>query len=449
MSLVDKLNPTHLMTINHHRFDGDSISNPLTLGVWLRALESHLEHTLNSPSEMNEGFVLKRDYTDEARIIHETLLWCSQLLINLIQVESGKTFDASAPPTDASGAAAQSGETAWQRHVASRESMNALWEILLDATNLVETMLKTSPVSLQGWSSFKNVLMREVRSSDAAERIKSVVNVENAALLPTDLISLNEKIAPEALGADMHVIFLCLTRQLEYLSFIEKSLKGGQSLKPLLPIFTLVNSETSELLEHIEQRALKYVATEKHILEALDGTAYALRMELRKAFEYELAGVKAERQPHYVYAKIENAHGLLRNCYQQSIVSLAQLFEPELQGTQLFGFFQTKLDESLSLRGALWKLLRTVRQTAQDHAETKLANLSELLGAFREHNMRFLMYKDWESFERFNEEIEQANGKPQIVHVLHRFEAYLETLFSQVNMRAVLSNHPFDANQTA
>jgi hypothetical protein len=226
-------------------------------------------------------------------------------------------------------------------------------------------------------------------------------------------------------------------------------LKGGQSLKPLLPIFTLVNSETSELLEHIEQRALKYVATEKHILEALDGTAYALRMELRKAFEYELAGVKAERQPHYVYAKIENAHGLLRNCYQQSIVSLAQLFEPELQGTQLFSFFQTKLDESLSLRGELWKLLRTVRKTAQDHAETKLANLSELLGAFREHDLRFLMYKDRESFERFNEEIEQATGKPQIVHVLHRFEAYLETLFSQVNMRAVLSNHPFDTNQTA
>jgi len=55
------------------------------------------------------------------------------------------------------------------------------------------------------------------------------------------------------------------------------------------------------------------------------------------------------------------------------------------------------------------------------------------------------MYKDWEPLERFQEEIESAHMAAQLEQTLHRFEAFLETLFGQVNMRVILAAHPFDA----
>jgi hypothetical protein len=58
--------------------------------------------------------------------------------------------------------------------------------------------------------------------------------------------------------------------------------------------------------------------------------------------------------------------------------------------------------------------------------------------------MRALFYKDLETVERFIEEILRTQSKNDIVPILHRFGAYLETLFGQVNMRTVLANHPFD-----
>lgn len=411
------------MTTNHSRFDTEGIEGPLALGVWLRALQSYAESSITSADGAGEEFVLRRDYADDARIVHEVLLRCSQLAVRLAQSE---------PDRPAAG-----------------EGMDALCEVIRDATHLVEAMMKTQGVGLQGWASFNNVLLRELDNSAAAERVKSAVADESAEAVPRELTALAERVTPEALGDDLHVVFAALTRQLEYLNFIETSLKVGQALKPLLPVFTLVSRESSELLEHIEKRALKYPHAEKHVLEALDGTAYAIRMELRKAFDFELAGVRGERQPHYAYAKFENAHGLLRNCFQQSIVGLAQLFEPELEGALLFEFFQTKLDQSLSLRGELWRLLRAVRRAVEEGPQAKLPHLMELLGAFRENSLRFLMYKDWEAFERFCEELEGAGGTPQMSHVLHRFEAYLETLLSQVNMRAVLADHPFDPNEPA
>jgi hypothetical protein len=57
--------------------------------------------------------------------------------------------------------------------------------------------------------------------------------------------------------------------------------------------------------------------------------------------------------------------------------------------------------------------------------------------------MRFLMYKDWETFERFVEEVLKTQNKKDLTPILHRFGAYLETLFGQVNMRGVLASHPF------
>lgn len=409
------------MTTNQSRLDTAAISGPLALGVWLRALQSYAESSITSTDGAGEESVLKRDYADDARIVHEVLLRCSQLAVGLAQTDE--------PPAG--------------------EGMDALCEVVRDATHLVEAMLRTQGVGLQGWASFNNVLLRELGNSAAAERVKSAVAAESAEAVPRELSALAEKITPEALGDDLHAVFAALTRQLQYLNFIETSLKGDQALKPLLPVFTLVSRESSDLLEHIEKRALKYPHAEKRVLEALDGTAYAIRMELRKAFDYELAGVRGERQPHYAYAKFENAHGLLRNCFQQSIVSLAQLFEPELEGAQLFGFFQTKLDQSLSLRRELWRLLRAVRRAVEERPEAKLPHLLELLTSFRENSLRLLMYKDREAFERFYEEIEGASDGPQMTHVLHRFEAYLETLLSQVNMRAVLADHPFDPNEPA
>ncbi len=58
--------------------------------------------------------------------------------------------------------------------------------------------------------------------------------------------------------------------------------------------------------------------------------------------------------------------------------------------------------------------------------------------------MQNLMYKDWESFDIFVEELSRTRDVAEALPLMHRFGAYLDTLFGQVNMRAVLKDHPFD-----
>jgi hypothetical protein len=167
-------------------------------------------------------------------------------------------------------------------------------------------------------------------------------------------------------------------------------------------------------------------------------------MELRKVFSHELVDMVSLRQAPAIYIKVENANGLLRDSFRQSAIGLAQLFNPAIEGAQLFDAFQTKLDQSLALRRDLWTLSQLVRRAEKEQAVSATERLMKKLVIFHEGSLRYLMFKDWESCERFMEEVGAARGAAELAPVLHRFAAYLEALSSQVNMRAVLLNHPFD-----
>jgi len=233
---------------------------------------------------------------------------------------------------------------------------------------------------------------------------------------------------------------------LDLLGFVESSLAADEPLKGTLPVFTLLREESRALLDLIVERTLRIEGLDPAVHEYLDGAAYAIRMELRKAFEHELVGLSSQRSAPLVFGKVENAHGLLRDCFQQSVIGVARAFDAQLDGSGLFNNFRTKLEQSLLLRQELWEVLTAVRRADKEQEPAALRNLMLRLSHFRDGSLRFLMYKDWEALERFVEEASAAKSSANLQPVLHRFHAFLETLFGQVNMRAVLADHPFDTD---
>jgi len=126
------------------------------------------------------------------------------------------------------------------------------------------------------------------------------------------------------------------------------------------------------------------------------------------------------------------------------VISFAKLIEPNLEPTEIFPNFQSKLEQSLSLRQALWEILQAVKKAEQNPETYPLDSLHTQLIDFLGLTLQFLFYKDMETVERFIEEVLITTSQKDLVPILHRFGAYLETLFGQVNMRVVLAKHPFE-----
>jgi hypothetical protein len=411
-----------------------------TLGLWLSALNSFFKVGNHPLGETEQSESSSRDWSNELRIARRCLLQSAQLALSMsaprAAVEDSANLTGTGElrmPASVSGPAPASDDTV------------ALAETLSNLCAMCEAMMEARAVSFHAWSHLGKMMARELEQSIVAQRLMRSADYYAGAGLQAPLLNItrNEN-GPTAQGADLRFIFTTLARMLERLRFIENVLRRDQPLKFLLPVFTLLHEEARSLLEFIETRAMRTEGLEEALFDTLDGTNYAVSMELRKVFAHELVGLSTLRQPTIIYAKVENAYGLLRDCFQQSTVALAQLFDPQLEGAQLFDTFQTKLQQSLALRRDLWTLLLLVRRAEKERDQRPVAPLLERLAQFREGSLRYLMYKDWEACERFMEEVGAARGAVELAPVLHRFGAYLETLHGQVNMRAVLANHPFE-----
>jgi hypothetical protein len=120
--------------------------------------------------------------------------------------------------------------------------------------------------------------------------------------------------------------------------------------------------------------------------------------------------------------------------------------DPKIVAGDLFPQFETKLGQSLALRKDLWLVLQSVQAAEQNPDKKLLEAVNQELRSFLDRSLSYLFHKDRETLERFSEEIFATSEKKDIVPILHRFGAYIETLLGQVNMRTVLANHPFDPN---
>jgi len=430
--------PTYVAEESTRQVREDYIAEAGELGLWLASLRSFL-----SPKNQPGGArprPTERDYRCEAEALREILFRCLHLTSDLAGELRARRRAAEAGAVNPAPDARDSGT----RAELDADMVARLGESLKGVCAICDAALSAGHVGFDAWGELGGALQRALSDSPAARLLAAADwPAEQAA---GRLAALAERASPEEVAEDLQRVFDGFAHLLGLLTFAETSLASDAPLKPLLSVFALVHERTRDLLDFIELVS-RGEAAEEGVRDALDGTAYAVQMELRKTFEQELDGFCSATNPAHTYSRAESACGLLRNCFQQSVVAVAQSLDPSVEGRELFDSFVTRLDESLLLRAELWSLIHFIRDAESRPSQALAPVVAEGLYAFREGSLRYLMYKDREPFERFLEEVETARGQKELSGALHRLGAFLETLFGQVNMRAALVQHPFDPHR--
>jgi len=265
--------------------------------------------------------------------------------------------------------------------------------------------------------------------------------------LPPALAELVESLTPASLGATMRGVFTDLARLLDYLRLIEKKVQQDQLLASTFSVFTNIHKESIALIEKLEADMLQLEGADEELLSTLDGISYAIGHEIGRVYGFELVGINDPQSPP-MRAKLERAHGMLSNCFQQSTIALTQVFNPALDGEELFNDFHARREEALTLYRDLWNLVQLARRADKECDQFSVALLLAHLKRFRDGSMCFLMYKDWEEYERFVKKVTAARRILEIGPALEGLACYLETLLGQVRLRSVLANLSFIVPET-
>jgi hypothetical protein len=238
-----------------------------------------------------------------------------------------------------------------------------------------------------------------------------------------------------------------LLRFFDWLDRIEINLHKLDTLLESLSLLEVLEFEARSLVDYIEGRARKVATENDRFQEVLDGITYGITHDLRRIFERELVRGVTEHSTPIVYGKILHAHGLLTNCFQQSTITLLQVFNPKLNAQSLFNDIEARLKQSLVLCKDLSSLMRFVRLSQANSDPDVLRTVVDRILEFRDGSMHYLMYKDWRGYESLALEVITAiennlDSKP----LLHKFLTFLEVLYGHVKMRAVLAeNFPYSS----
>ena len=275
--------------------------------------------------------------------------------------------------------------------------------------------------------------------SDTDVSAATIPAPSTTSALPPALVQLLAQLSPNQRQAMMQRIFDDLTRMLGYLGLIEHKVRQERLLVATMSVFLRLHSEARTLVAFIEGDAWRQARGDEVLAGALDGVGYAIGHELKRVFEYELAGLDELTNSSQVRAKLEHAHGLLRNAMQQSMIVLAQVFDPRLTGEELFSDFAQRRHQSLRLYRDLDQLLQLARHVETSSDARNVSLLLAQLIHFRDESMCHLMYRDWDEYESFIAELRASQSQFELATVLDSLTCYLETLLKQVRMRSALA----------
>lgn len=395
------------------------------LGAWSGGLSSFLSN--------NGRFTLDRrvpasneSLNREIRIAHSALQRCAQLSFVLADSVS------------------RSGE----RAEFSVEEIRKFSAMLREPIQLSNALINVPALSIGEWTSWSTLVLERFYADPTFSKLVAFSESGGENFLPEKLKKLiSDAPATPRIRMELGAVLPRFGRVLRLLDIVGEMLERDEPLKSSLLIFARVSEQTQDLVDYLNQRVSIYQDEPDEFIGVLDGASYTASIELKKVVQQELSGVTSIRPATTVYARTETAYALLSESFQQILAQFAKQIDPTIDIFDLFPNFRHKLDQSQLLRKEIFTISQIVRLAEKEPEGRNVEKLNTALIRFMEKTVRFLFYKDIETFERFVEEILVTKQKKDLVPIVHRFGAYLETLFAQVNMRAVLETHPFETGK--
>jgi len=415
------------------------------LEMWLRSFERFFRIKNQPLSEKETKQLALRNWSEELRLVDNVILRAVQLCTAILteeqvnQARFDKYVDSYLRKDDVVDPYIEK----LLRQSSPEAGLTLLREAFEDLHVILTDLVKLSRIPYATFTSIGKVLYREIRRSHFL-----------ALLIDKKFKPIHDRITNPAIAATIRDIptsqerkpaakvFLEFFRLLHYLDYADPEKTEEENLKNSILIFSLITSETRLLLAYLERRVMKNLDPSGPLFQAYDSYIYCIPLELKKVINTELLDISVAQQVDSVRARVENSHGILKDCFQQSVVQLAQVFDSEIQGLDIFSDFMAKLEQSVQLRDGLVRLIKAVRGFQNKKDEATAVRLKDDISRFYDNNMKYLMYRDWSGFELFFIEILKCNSMTGLHQIGHRFETFLMTLYREVQKRSILQRVP-------
>jgi hypothetical protein len=324
---------------------------------------------------------------------------------------------------------------------APRDSISRLLEFLNDFRVTIDAFQASAGLNYQLFRSLGRTFYREMRNCRYVDLLisqKFRVQYDFADnRLPARIL---HGIPDETVRRNVALALVHLFRFLKYLDPVSLDLRRDRPLKQNLILFSLLHEEMGALSDFLKNRFLRSREVGIPLRKAAELVAYSLKAESQRVVGRELVSVAYEPDPEAVFMRIENSHGLLRNCCQSCVTTLVQSTGSGFDVAGIFPSRSESLVAAEKVRQHLWELRQWFTDVLADREELDPGKIGIRLNAFRDEFVHSLMYRDWAEFDAFLDATEFSGNFMEIRTHVRKFVGFLETLIQEVSKRSVFQD---------
>jgi hypothetical protein len=328
-----------------------------------------------------------------------------------------------------------------------------LYDSLINIKGLLTDIVRSGHISHLSFMNAGSLISKEIRENVHFNPFRKNVSPEFDKINNPAISGIIRSIADREEKKHISIICILLFRFLRIMEFIELSTSLTMSLNSSLTLLILLRAEINTFRSQIEKVEKKLKRKELSAL--LDSISYQFSMETRRVYQQELKDIHRKKPLVRFRGMIENSRGILKNLTEHSVIQLAQHYQPDIRGEEVFASFIDKHEQSVRLRediSVLNSLVSLFCSKADDPAAGPgiFESLRNYMLYFENFTFRLLRYDDYEEFASFfhdlgviNKEMVEQHFFQKLDSVNH-FRIFLETTLRHIGNRSELIDKPVD-----
>ena len=332
-----------------------------------------------------------------------------------------------------------------------------LYDSFISMKGLITDLLRSGGISYLGFMNIGNLIRKEIRENIFFNPFRKELNPEFDMISNASISGIVKSLTAREEKKQISVIYIYLFRLLRILGFVEITTQRAVSLHSSLVVLILLRSEITTFRSAVEKATRKIKKNELQGL--LQSLSYQFSIETKRVYLQELKDINRRKTSVQFRGKIENSHGILKNLVEHSIVQITQLYNPGIEGEEIFPSFMTRKAQSLRLREDISSLLKfvTLLERRSGSAQDRLKvfeSMKRYMLYFESFTSRLLRYDDYEEFVLFfnelnsmKEEMVLGPGFHKIMEKVMHFKIFLETTVRHLGNREELTGTDVDTDR--
>ena len=303
--------------------------------------------------------------------------------------------------------------------------------------NLLSEILRVDQVSQKAYLSIKKLYHRELLSNPfLISLLKKQFIPKMDKIYQPDISGIISACKDKNIRKNLGIFFILSFRILKINNFIELNLNKNKYLDMAIPLVLSLKKNMENIIKFNDSALWQSLQSDPELkkkLEPIGEIFKNLKLEYKKISDGELP-VYFEGGSNKLKKRrmIQNIVIIAEVAVQELIESVAQLFKPDISGNSIFENYVSRKQKSIEVKKKLIKLHTKINDYFTSKSGIAPSEIFFDINQFMETDLNYLLYKDWNEFLSYYDNLSRINFSAEFEPTLRAFHSFLTRVLKEI-----------------